>query len=56
MSGYIGHYYYLLNGEIIVDKCSVHDGQYKFIPESLWYVYQHKYSIGVGYEIIYQII
>lgn len=27
MSGYIGHYYYLLNGELIIDKCSVQNGQ-----------------------------
>lgn len=27
ISGYVGHYYFLLNGEFIVDKCPVKQGQ-----------------------------
>lgn len=27
ISGYVGHYYFLLNGEFIVDKCPVEEGQ-----------------------------
>lgn len=27
ISGYLGHYYFLLNGEFIVDKCPVEEGQ-----------------------------
>lgn len=27
ISGYVGHYYFLLNGEFIVDKCRVKEGQ-----------------------------
>lgn len=28
MSRYVGHYYFLLNGEFIVDKCTVDQGQF----------------------------
>lgn len=27
ITGYVGHYYFLLNGEFIVDKCPVAEGQ-----------------------------
>ena len=27
ISGYVGHYYFLLNGEFIADKCPVEEGQ-----------------------------
>lgn len=59
MSGYIGHYYYLLNGEMIIDRCAVDDGQSidGIIIRKMNYTHLNIVSHGLVFEgdVVYNI-